>query len=290
MSNFAQRILTALIAGSLSIAAIVWSPYGLLVFCALVSVLGIWEFLSIAGESVRYRSIAAGFVSLAWIMLLLKQLTLTPPLAHLPYLSWETLILLLGLLVLPVVAIVALFDETETNATQTLGTVVMGLLYCVVPMILLYETAFRNGFVMHQPDGQQFTGVYTYSIPLGILFLNWFLDSFAYLGGRAFGKHPLYPRISPKKTWEGSLVGVAVCLALGYGFTAYPVAGLNWMPIAVIISIISQLGDLVESMIKRNAKIKDSGSLLPGHGGILDRFDGVYISMPVVYVWLTLVV
>lgn len=290
MSNFAQRMLTALIAGSVSIAAIVFSSHGLLVFCAIVSGLGVWEFLTISGEPVRYRRLAAALVALIWLALLLRQVWLPQPFYHLPNVTWETLLLLGGLLVLPIVAIMDLFDARETNATHTIGTFLMGFVYTVLPLVLLYQVAFTHGYALHQPGGSRFTGVYAYAIPLSVLFLNWFLDSFAYLGGRAFGKHPLYPRISPKKTWEGSIFGSLVCVALGYGLTHYGVAGIDWVPVAVIISVVSQLGDLVESMIKRNASIKDSGSLLPGHGGILDRFDGLYISMPVVYVWLSLVV
>ena len=101
------------------------------------------------------------------------------------------------------------------------------------------------------------------------------------------GKNPLFARISPKKTWEGSIGGGLLCIGLGILFQLYmPHNGqddFNWVVVALIISVFSQFGDLVESMYKRSLKLKDSGSILPGHGGILDRFDGVYLSMPFIY-------
>lgn len=123
---------------------------------------------------------------------------------------------------------------------------------------------------------------------LGILFLFWTLDSFAYFGGRLFGKHKLFERISPKKTWEGSLIGAGFCIGLGVLFQFVWPVGWNWIVLAAIISVTGQLGDLVESMFKRSLQLKDSGGLLPGHGGILDRFDGFIISVPFIALFLLL--
>lgn len=272
MSNFTQRLLTALIAGSLSIAVIVFSNYGLMLFCALISLLGVWEFMGMIGESRKYAVLAVLAGGAAWGLMLQEAISQQPQ-----YIG----MLCVGLLLLPIASILALFNKKEQNAAHSLGGIVLGMIYCFLPMALLY----RSGYTVYPAQ-------YTFALPLGILMLNWFLDSFAYLGGRWLGKHPLYPRISPKKTWEGSLFGIAACLILAGIFQYYEVgtaAGkFHWLIIAAIVSVFSQLGDLVESMFKRNAKVKDSGNLLPGHGGILDRFDGLYLSMPLIHVYLLL--
>lgn len=125
-----------------------------------------------------------------------------------------------------------------------------------------------------------------------VVFTIWVGDSAAYLGGRSLGRHPLAPRISPKKTVEGSVAGL-----LGSALTAWlcaTVFGLN-LPIAValgfglLIGISGQLGDLVESLIKRRAGVKDSGNLIPGHGGILDRIDALLLAFPVAWFAIALV-
>ena len=121
-----------------------------------------------------------------------------------------------------------------------------------------------------------------------VFILIWANDSFAYLVGRKFGKTKLFERISPKKTWEGSIGGVFFGLLLGY-LNSQIFDGLDtptWMAIAVIVVIFGSLGDLVESLFKRSLGIKDSGKILPGHGGVLDRFDGIFISAPMVYTFL----
>ena len=126
-------------------------------------------------------------------------------------------------------------------------------------------------------------------LPLGLLMLTWVLDSGAYFVGRWLGKRPLFPRISPKKTWEGSIGGAVLCIGLGVAMEQFlPAHSYNWIIIAAIISVFSQLGDLIESMFKRSIEIKDSGSLLPGHGGMLDRFDGVFVSTPFVFLYFSL--
>ena len=115
------------------------------------------------------------------------------------------------------------------------------------------------------------------------------LDSGAYAVGRLMGRHPLFPRISPKKTWEGSIGGALLCLGLGVVLQIYvPQGNCNWIVVAAIISVFSQVGDLVESMFKRSVALKDSGSILPGHGGMLDRFDGVFLSVPFLYLYFSL--
>lgn len=135
---------------------------------------------------------------------------------------------------------------------------------------------------------------YSWHYLLAIMMFAWSNDSFAYLAGRFLGKHKLFERISPKKTWEGFWGGIAGSILFAYilsilfpMWTGYDVSFATYAVLAVITSITSTYGDLAESMIKRNLNIKDTGTALPGHGGFLDRFDGLIFSLPACTLYLT---
>jgi phosphatidate cytidylyltransferase len=153
----------------------------------------------------------------------------------------------------------------------------LAVVYTALPYALLNYVVFR--------DGQ-----YNYKIILGILFLLWANDTGGYFGGRFFGKHKLYEKISPKKTWEGSVSGGIFSLAVATGLFYFlkefslPI----WMGLSMIIVVFGSMGDLVESQFKRSLSIKDSGSSIPGHGGFLDRFDGLIVSLPFILVYFEL--
>jgi len=127
-------------------------------------------------------------------------------------------------------------------------------------------------------------------LPLGFFILQWSSDTFAYLVGRKLGKHKLFERISPKKTIEGFIGAIVLTALVAYVLSRFwdDISTRDWMLISVIVVVFGTLGDLVESLLKRNLGIKDSGAILPGHGGVLDRFDGVFISAPAVYFYLLL--
>jgi phosphatidate cytidylyltransferase len=121
----------------------------------------------------------------------------------------------------------------------------------------------------------------------GYFILTWSYDTGAYLYGKKWGKHKLFERISPKKTWEGTIGGSAIALliATGLSFLVKEIKLVDWLALTGIILVFGSFGDLVESLIKRNLNIKDSGTILPGHGGILDRFDSILISAPFVFLY-----
>ena len=126
------------------------------------------------------------------------------------------------------------------------------------------------------------------SLVLLMYILTWTFDSFAYLTGRKLGKTKILPLISPKKSWEGFFGGVAAALIGAYILSHYftILSNKHWIVLGAIISLTAVLGDLIESMFKRSVGVKDSGTLLPGHGGILDRFDSVLFVIPFVYLYL----
>jgi len=126
---------------------------------------------------------------------------------------------------------------------------------------------------------------------LGMLFILWASDTGAYFSGILFGKKKLFERISPKKTWEGSIGGAFLALVFAYGFSIYfkDLSLVQWLVAAALIVIAGIYGDLVESLFKRSIAIKDSGTSIPGHGGFLDRFDGLLLASPFVAVFISLI-
>lgn len=154
---------------------------------------------------------------------------------------------------------------------------ILGIWYGTIPFLFFIGLGFING------DFNPY-------IPMGFLIILWSNDTGAYLSGRALGRTKLFERISPNKTWEGFIGGVLLAMGVAFGLSYWfgTLTKLEWVMIAAIIGVFGTLGDLVESMLKRSLGIKDSGSILPGHGGFLDRFDGLLIAAPLVYILLTL--
>lgn len=189
-------------------------------------------------------------------------------------------ILLINILTFSSLFIYELYRNREKPFTN-LAFTVLGILYVVVPLLflnLLYDKGnTSNSFNPH--------------LLLSFFIIIWTSDTFAYLSGMAFGKHKLFERISPKKTWEGSvgggIAGIIAAVILSFFFKEYSI--YSWCIIAIVIIVFGTLGDLAESLLKRSYNIKDSGNILPGHGGILDRIDGVLIAAPVLYVIINLI-
>jgi len=152
----------------------------------------------------------------------------------------------------------------------------------------VYITCFLGSLILIR-NNSSYPPDYTGRLVGMILLAVWSLDTFAYFGGKLFGKHKLYPRISPKKTIEGSIIGTvfALLIVISYRYIWFSTFSLfHTIIIIVIVSIFGQIGDLIESLIKRRAGIKDSSNNLPGHGGIFDRFDSLIFCAPFVYIYI----
>ncbi len=164
-----------------------------------------------------------------------------------------------------------LFRESESPFTN-ISLSLSGILYIGVPMTFVLFLGFGH------------TPAFDSKLVIALIVMNWLNDTGAYLVGSFFGKTPLFPRISPKKTWEGTIGGVTFAFVTGYIFSLfYTKLGLqlwDWFALAAIVAIFGNLGDLVESMLKRSTGVKDSGKFLPGHGGMLDRFDAFIFLLP----------
>jgi len=187
-------------------------------------------------------------------------------------------ILFLPFVFLPAFFLLELFRNKETPV-QNIGITLLGVAYVALPVSLINVLVF--------PFSHS-AGFYSPDILAGLYILIILNDTVAYIVGVPFGKHRLMERISPKKSWEGMFGGVIATLVAGYFMThLFPFLDLRqWFILALIVSVFGTLGDLAESMLKRSMKIKDSGSLLPGHGGILDRLDALLFVVPVAVFYL----
>jgi phosphatidate cytidylyltransferase len=162
----------------------------------------------------------------------------------------------------------------------------MSQLYIALPFSLLNVLAFRSNGTSIQ---------YTYLTPLCVFVFLWLNDAGAYLCGSMLGRHKLFPRISPGKSWEGSIGGgllvVIASLLLWhyteqYGVNDLGLTAIEWVGLGLVIVLFGTWGDLIESLLKRTMGIKDSGNILPGHGGMLDRFDSTLMAIPAAVVYL----
>lgn len=183
-------------------------------------------------------------------------------------------LLVLAALFVSVNLIIDLFIEKGKAKSDELGKYVKLFGYIILPFVILMKTPYVQG-------------AFNPKIIIGIFVLIWTNDTFAYIVGKSIGKHKLLERISPKKTIEGFLGGLIFSIVAGYLLSLYYVffTPLIWISTAVIVSVIGTVGDLVESKFKRSAGVKDSGKIMPGHGGILDRLDSIIFAIPFLFLF-----
>ena len=160
---------------------------------------------------------------------------------------------------------------------QNLAFTILGLFYIALPYSLFNFIVFNH-----------FNAEYSFGLLLCLFAFNWTNDTGAYLFGITLGKHRLFERISPKKSWEGAVGGALSVVGIAFLFAhLLPYISLiNWIILGLIVCVFGVFGDLVESLLKRSLNIKDSGTLLPGHGGFLDRFDAVIFSTPAFFAYV----
>lgn len=185
----------------------------------------------------------------------------------------------------PLVLIIMAAEMYRKKATpvENIAVSIFGLFYLAVPASLTNFLVF--------PEFSGATG-YTPKLLIALFVLIWVYDSGAYLVGISIGKHRLFERISPKKSWEGAIGGTIIAVIASSFISRFipEIALIHWIVLAVLLVVFSTFGDLTESMFKRYFGIKDSGNILPGHGGILDRFDSLFFAVPVVVMYLKLFV
>jgi phosphatidate cytidylyltransferase len=195
------------------------------------------------------------------------------------------------LFLIPLMTVIMITElyRKQDKPIDSLAHTFFPILYTALPFSMFPFAAFsRTGLNSILPH----SGItFSPGIIIGFFILIWANDTGAYLTGMTFGSHKLMERISPKKTWEGFFGGLLIAVLAAWFLAGWlgVVDRLHWVMISVIISVAGTYGDLVESMLKRNTGVKDSGTIMPGHGGFLDRFDSAILSFPLVYLFISLV-
>ncbi len=182
-----------------------------------------------------------------------------------------------GLAVLPAAILLQLSGKMERNWERT-GMLLLGFTYLAIPLVLLNLLYYKN-FSFEDPKP---------FLLLGLFLIIWINDTFAYITGSLFGRTRLARHISPQKTVEGAIGGLVFSLAAGYALSVFlkDFSLQQWMTISVITVLFGTFGDLFESVLKRKAGLKESGRIIPGHGGILDRIDSILMATPFVFVYV----
>jgi len=179
------------------------------------------------------------------------------------------------------ILIAELYRKSESPLVN-ISITLSGIFYLSIPMVLLSYLSYPPAY------GLRYNYDYNPNILLGFFLILWTNDTFAYLVGKTLGKRKLFESVSPNKTWEGSFGGAVFSIVLAYFLVRFfpELRKRDWLVVAGIIVLFANLGDLIQSKFKRSLYVKDSGNVLPGHGGILDRFDGVYLAAPFVYTYI----
>ena len=279
MKNLMVRTLSGLVLVAVFVGAVLGSQWSFGALLLLILVGGQTEFYKLARETglspQRWMGLAVGVLLFALNFIVFRQFSrsVTDEAGG----AVLYLLLYIGLL-LPTLFVCELFRRSATPLAN-LGATLLGVLYVAVPLSLLLYVPVLAG-----------DGVWRPETVLCYIFIIWANDVFAYLVGMTFGRHRLCERLSPKKSWEGFFGGLAGAVATGLA-AAYALDANYWVwgDLALVASLSGVAGDLVESMFKREAGVKDSGQVIPGHGGVLDRFDALLLSAPYVFLYLLLV-
>lgn len=271
-SNFIKRALTGVIFVVVLVGCILYSPilFGLLF--TIISALSVHEFAHLinqSGEANINKTITALGGAYLFLAVMGFCQSAVGSQVFLPYLA-----LLLYLM------ITELYLKKK-NPIANWAYSTLSQLYIALPFALLNVLAFHNN-----PAFSSVT--YNAILPLSIFVFIWLSDTGAYCVGSLIGKHRLFERISPKKSWEGSIGGGVVSIASSFAFAhLFPIMStLQWAGLALVVVVFGTWGDLTESLMKRHLGIKDSGNILPGHGGMLDRFDSALMAIPAAVVYL----
>lgn len=262
------RAITGLFFIAVMLGSMLTGPYVFSLFYLLLGVLCLQEFYRMVKQGGRQPAVVAGLVCGALVF---------AAFASVEYLHSYWIIALVTL-PLSYIFIQQLFRYSETPFTE-IGYTFLGLLFTIMPFAFFHALGFVQG------------GAFNFHFPLGFFVMLWANDTGAYLTGRWLGRTKLFERHSPKKTWEGFFGGVAISALAGVILSHFytELTWRQWASAAILIGSFGTLGDLTESMLKRSLNIKDSGNILPGHGGLLDRFDGLLLAAPVVFTYLYLI-
>lgn len=283
MSDKMKNLITRSITGVIFVAAVVTCflrPEAMIFLFALVTGLTVWEYTGIVNnlENVAVNRFLSTVAAVYFFFAMAGFCSgIVPSAVFIPYL----------------LTVVYMFiSELYTKAPNPINNwayTMLSQMYIALPFSMINVLAFR---------GAGDAVIYNYLLPLSIFIFLWTNDTGAYLSGSLFGKHKLFPRVSPGKSWEGSIGGGILVLAVAAFLGWYENSGIHegavelamsipqWMGLGLVVVFFGTWGDLVESLFKRTIGIKDSGNILPGHGGMLDRFDSSLMAIPAAVVYI----
>ncbi len=312
MSNTLIRIIVALVGIPIIVLFCILGSFWLWSFVAILCILGLREFYDLMKAKGALPLTPDGIVASVIIIFIFEHERITKWYASLDppnplHLQWPSMLQALFIFFILFILWILLRElfRNKGSAILNIATTLFGVLY--IGLFLGTFVGIRELFGSEFPTFRFFSleGIF---IPpnvqciidrwggltlISICAIIWVCDSAAYFGGRAMGKHKLFERVSPKKSWEGAVWGfigaLATAVAAKYLFLSYLTLGES-VVMGAIIGLFGQLGDLVESLLKRDVEIKDSSRLIPGHGGILDRFDSLLFVSPILYLYLDFVV
>lgn len=283
MSDKMKNLITRSITGVIFVVAVVTCflrPEAMIFLFALVTGLTVWEYTGIVNnlENVAVNRFLSTVAAVYFFLAMAGFYSgIVPSAVFIPYL----------------LTVVYMFiSELYTKAPNPINNwayTMLSQMYIALPFSMINVLAFR---------GAGDAVIYNYLLPLSIFIFLWTNDTGAYLSGSLFGKHKLFPRVSPGKSWEGSIGGGILVLAVAAFLGWYENSGIHegavelamsipqWMGLGLVVVFFGTWGDLVESLFKRTIGIKDSGNILPGHGGMLDRFDSSLMAIPAAVVYI----
>ena len=283
MSDKMKNLITRSITGVIFVVAVVTCflrPEAMIFLFALVTGLTVWEYTGIVNnlENVAVNRFLSTVAAVYFFLAMAGFCSgIVPSAVFIPY-----------LLTVVYMFISELYTKTP-NPINNWAYTMLSQMYIALPFSMINVLAFR---------GAGDAVIYNYLLPLSIFIFLWTNDTGAYLSGSLFGKHKLFPRVSPGKSWEGSIGGGILVLAVAAFLGWYENSGIHegavelamsipqWMGLGLVVVFFGTWGDLVESLFKRTIGIKDSGNILPGHGGMLDRFDSSLMAIPAAVVYI----
>ncbi|HTF80371.1 MAG TPA: phosphatidate cytidylyltransferase [Cytophagales bacterium] len=267
LSNLQQRTISGLIGAALMISLIVINAYTFLFLSTALALASLHEFNHLISTKTDARPNKFMAMLISFFAIQISFLVEIGILSNKYY-----------FLSVPLIATIftAELYRKSAHPFQNIAFTVLSLVFTIIPFLFFLKIAF---FAHAQ---------YSWRIVLGLFCILWASDIGAYISGKSFGRHKLFPSVSPGKTWEGALGGALFSIAAAFLIGSYwkDLSLLQWLGTSVIIVVFGMYGDLVESGLKRSIQIKDSGTMIPGHGGFLDRFDGLYLSLPIIYSYL----
>jgi len=257
-----KRSITAVIFITVMIFGLFFSSYTFIILMCLIIGGSIWEFLSIACEKNLLRKVfcIVGGVSIALQIGFSNKLDL--PLEYLIHVCYTIIFVTMLLCIIEL-------STRSTRPYQNIASGVFSLIYYALFISSIFYISFENG-------------IYNAWLVFALIALTWTNDTMAYVVGSRIGKNKMFPRMSPNKTWEGTFGGIifTVIAALIFYHFLGQLSIVSWIILSLIIGTFGSLGDIIESMLKRSLSVKDTGNLLPGHGGLLDRFDSFTFHIP----------